>query len=106
MQSSSADLPNDIDVLKRLVAERTAERDAASAKLKSAEAGLIAAALEAEKLKFELARLKRTAYACSRWEALTRYAHDGRLEISNNAAENAIRPVAMKESFCTSFASA
>ncbi len=34
-------------------------------------------------------------YARSRWEALTRYADDGRLEISNNAAENAIRPVAL-----------
>ena len=30
-----------------------------------------------------------------RWSALTRYCDDGRLEISNNAAENAIRPVAL-----------
>jgi len=34
-------------------------------------------------------------YASSRWDALTRYLDDGRLEISNNAAENAIRPVAI-----------
>ncbi len=34
-------------------------------------------------------------YARSRWEALMRYCNDGRLEISNNAAENAIRPVAL-----------
>ena len=34
-------------------------------------------------------------YARSRWDALTRYVDDGRLEISNNAAENAIRPVAL-----------
>ncbi len=34
-------------------------------------------------------------YARSRWVALTRYCDDGRLEISNNAAENAIRPVAV-----------
>lgn len=34
-------------------------------------------------------------YARSRWQALTRYCGDGRLEISNNAAENAIRPVAL-----------
>lgn len=34
-------------------------------------------------------------YARSRWEALTRYVDDGRLEISNNAAENAIRPIAV-----------
>jgi transposase len=31
-------------------------------------------------------------YGRSRWTALTRYLDDGRLEISNNAAERAIRP--------------
>jgi hypothetical protein len=34
-------------------------------------------------------------YARSRWQALTRYLDHGRLEISNNAAENQIRPVAL-----------
>jgi transposase len=34
-------------------------------------------------------------YARSRWDALSRYLDDGRLELSNNAAENAIRPVAL-----------
>ena len=34
-------------------------------------------------------------YARSRWAALTRYLDDGRLEISNNAAERAIRPLAL-----------
>jgi transposase len=34
-------------------------------------------------------------YARSRWNALSRYLDDGRLELSNNAAENAIRPVAL-----------
>ena len=34
-------------------------------------------------------------YARSRWVALTRYLDDGRLEISNNAAERAIRPLAL-----------
>jgi transposase len=34
-------------------------------------------------------------YARSRWPALTAYADHGQLEISNNAAENAIRPVAL-----------
>ena len=38
---------------------------------------------------------KAIRYACTRWEALTCYCADGRLEISNNAAENAIRPVAL-----------
>ncbi len=34
-------------------------------------------------------------YARSRWSALTLYLDDGRLEISNNAAERAIRPLAL-----------
>jgi transposase len=34
-------------------------------------------------------------YARSRWAALTRYLSDGRLELSNNAAERAIRPLAL-----------
>jgi len=34
-------------------------------------------------------------YALSRWSSLTRYTTDGRLEISNNAAERAIRPLAI-----------
>lgn len=34
-------------------------------------------------------------YALSRWEALTRFVQDGRLEIDNNWIENAIRPSAV-----------
>jgi transposase len=34
-------------------------------------------------------------YALARWEALTRYVDDGRLEIDNNLCENAIRPTAV-----------
>ena len=34
-------------------------------------------------------------YALSRWPSLRRYTTDGRLDISNNAAERAIRPVAI-----------
>ena len=34
-------------------------------------------------------------YATSRWTALTCYTTDGRLEMTNNAAERAIRPLAM-----------
>ena len=34
-------------------------------------------------------------YSRSRWDALSRYLDDGRLEISNNAAENKIRPAAL-----------
>lgn len=39
-------------------------------------------------------------YALSRWPALTRYLADGRLEISNNAAERAIRPLAIARPLC------
>jgi transposase len=34
-------------------------------------------------------------YSISRWAALTRYITDGRLEMTNNAVERAIRPLAM-----------
>lgn len=34
-------------------------------------------------------------YALARWEAFTRYARDGRIEIDNNAAERALRAVAL-----------
>jgi hypothetical protein len=34
-------------------------------------------------------------YATSRWPALTRYTTDGRLEMTNNAAERAMRPLAV-----------
>jgi len=34
-------------------------------------------------------------YATSRWTALTRYTTDGRLEMTNNAVERAIRPLAL-----------
>jgi hypothetical protein len=41
----------------------------------------------------ELAKAFR--YSLNRWEALTRYTTDGRLEMTNNAAERAIRPLAI-----------
>src|SRR5690606_24345440 len=34
-------------------------------------------------------------YALTRWTALTRYVGDGRIEIDNNAAERALRDVAL-----------
>jgi hypothetical protein len=38
---------------------------------------------------------KAIRYALARWTALTRYTTDGRLEMTNNAVERAIRPLAM-----------
>jgi transposase len=39
-------------------------------------------------------------YALSRWEGLTRFLHDGRVELDTNPVERAIRPVAVLESLC------
>ena len=39
-------------------------------------------------------------YALSRWDGLTRFIDDGRIEIDSNAVERAIRPIAMRESLC------
>ena len=36
-----------------------------------------------------------TGYCISRWDNLIAYLHDGSLEIDNNLAENAIRPIAL-----------
>ena len=38
---------------------------------------------------------KAIRYALSNWVALTRYCEDGRLEVDNNAAERALRAVAL-----------
>ena len=38
---------------------------------------------------------KAIAYSLSRWDKLSLYAADGRLEIDNNLVENSIRPVAI-----------
>ena len=47
--------------------------------------------------KSELARA--IHYALSRWVALTRYRDDGRIEIDNNAAERALRAVALGRNY-------
>jgi transposase len=39
-------------------------------------------------------------YALARWEGLTRFLHDGRIELDTNPVERAIRPVAKRESLC------
>ena len=44
-------------------------------------------------------------YALSHWAGLTRFLEDGRFELDTNPVENAIRPVAMRESLCAPFSS-
>jgi hypothetical protein len=84
--------------IERTIAGESAER---RQRVRRTEAGPkldeLAAWLEAQLRlipgKSELAKAIR--YARTRWTALTAYVGDGRLEISNNAAENAIRPVTL-----------
>jgi transposase len=44
-------------------------------------------------------------YMLKRWAAFTRFLDDGRICLTNNAAERALRGIAMTDSFCTSFPS-
>jgi transposase len=40
-------------------------------------------------------------YMLKRWTAFTRFLDDGRIFLSNNAGERALRGIAMRESLCT-----
>jgi hypothetical protein len=44
-------------------------------------------------------------HALSRWEGLTRYLDDGRIEIDDNVVERGMRTVATGPPLCTSFSS-
>ena len=61
----AADLPNDIEALKAIITEREAALAARSTALEAAEARLISQNLELEKLRFEIACLKRMKYGRS-----------------------------------------
>ena len=73
--------------------ERLAVRQARSVPILEALRRLLDDALARGSVKSTLADAIR--YSTTRWEALTRYTTDGRLEMSNNAAERAIRPLAL-----------
>jgi transposase len=92
------------DISGRPAAERAAVRQVQSAPRLGDLERFFRAALGEISAKSKLASAIR--YALSRWVALTRYTCDGRLEMSNNAAERAIRPLVMTDSFCTPFSSA
>jgi hypothetical protein len=65
MPIDAGPLPDDVDTLRRmLVAEREA-RAAREAELAAAKAGLVTKALEIEKLKIQIARLRRRAVSSS-----------------------------------------
>src|SRR5580704_1919142 len=48
---------------------------------------------------------KAMEYMLKRWSAFTRFLDDGRICLSNNAAERALRGIAMLESLCIPFSS-
>jgi transposase len=73
--------------------ERRRARQARSRPVLDDLAGFLDGALTRLSGKSELAGAIR--YARSRWPALSRYVDDGHLEISNNAAERASRPLAL-----------
>ncbi len=73
--------------------ERCAARRARSRPLLDEMKDWLQQALEALSQKSEAAKAIR--YASNRWEALRRYCDDGRIEIDNNAAERALRCVAL-----------
>jgi transposase len=81
------------DINGRSPAERLAARQVESVSRLVDLERFLRAALSEISAKSTLARAIR--YALSRWDALTRYTSDGRLEMTNNAAERAIRPLVL-----------
>jgi transposase len=65
MSAAPDHLPDDIDEMKRLFLLQAADLEKISAELTAAKAGLKAYALEIEKLKFQIARLRRSVYGSS-----------------------------------------
>jgi transposase len=80
-------------VMGRPAAQRRQARQSAARPVIDALAAFLDASLTQISGRSDLAKAIR--YARSRWAALTRYLDDGTLEISNNAAERAIRPLAL-----------
>jgi len=61
--------------------------------------------VERAKLSRHAAVAKAIDYMLTRWEAFTRFLDDGRVCLSNNAAERALRGFATRLPLCTSFSS-
>lgn len=81
------------DICGRLPEERLAVREKYSKPVLTYIKTEFEVALSKVSGKSSLAKALR--YTVSRWEAMTRYTTDGRLDICNNAAERAIRPLAL-----------
>ena len=65
MSATPDQLPNDIEEMKRLYLAQAANLERLTAELTAAKAGLMAYALQIEKLKFQLARLRRHRFGSS-----------------------------------------
>jgi hypothetical protein len=65
MSATPDQLPNDIEEMKRLFLAQATNLEKLNAELTAAKAGLMAFALEIEKLKFQLARLRRQRFGSS-----------------------------------------
>jgi transposase len=72
MSATPDQLPNNIEEMKQLFLAQAANLEKLTADLAAAKAGLIAYALEIEKLKFQLARLRRQRYGSSSCGVTTR----------------------------------
>lgn len=81
------------DISRRPADERRAERQARSRPLVLDLEPWLSAKLETISRKSKLAEAIR--YALSRWQGLTRFLDDGRIEIDSNVVERAIRPLAL-----------
>ena len=81
------------DIRGQSVDIRSQERQARAGPLVAALKERLDRTLSQESRKSSLA--KAIHYALTRWVALTRYVHDGLLEIDNNAVERQMRPVAL-----------
>ena len=81
------------DIRGRPADQRRAERQARSRPVIEALESWLRAKLETISQKGKLAEAIR--YALSRWEGLTRFLDDGRIELDSNVVERAIRPLAL-----------
>ncbi len=89
-----ADLPSDVEALKSLVIERTTVLAERSTRLQAAEALVTAQKLELEKLRFQIACMKRAKYGRSS-EQLDRELLQMQLSIEDLEASLAAQPVAV-----------
>ena len=86
-------MPIEAEIRGRPADERRAVRQEKSRPILAALEPWLRAKLEIVSQKSKLAEAIR--YALARWEGLTRFLDDGRIEIDSNIVERAIRPLAL-----------